>query len=97
MKVYISQPMRGKSDEEIKTEGVKVMKDIKEKFGYSDFLKTLFDDAKEKRPLEALGAAIQLMADADIVCFCKGWQEYRGCRIEHQCAQEYCKIIVYEV
>ncbi len=29
MKVYISQPMRGKSDEEIKTERVKVMSDIK--------------------------------------------------------------------
>ena len=29
------------------------------------------------------------MADADIVCFMKGWDESRGCIIEHDAAVRY--------
>lgn len=37
-----------------------------------------------------------IMEDADIVVFCEGWQDSRGCRLEHAVAQEFGKKIIYK-
>ena len=36
-----------------------------------------------------LGKSLELLSDADIVVFAKGWRNARGCRIEFKCAKEY--------
>ena len=36
-----------------------------------------------------LGKSLELLADADIAVFAKGWREARGCQIEFKCAKEY--------
>lgn len=36
-----------------------------------------------------LAQSLRVMSGADIAYFCKGWEEARGCKIEHLCALEY--------
>lgn len=95
-KLFISQPMSGKTEEEIKAEREKLIEEatklIKEPVEVIDsFLEDVPDDAK---PLWYLGESILLMSTADYVYFAENWFDYKGCRIEHDCAQQYGYIIV---
>ena len=90
-KVFISQPMNQKSEEEIQADRKKLM--IMTKALFDEEIKIIDSyfpaTGKKEKPLRLLGKGIELMADADAVVFAKGWQDYRGCRIEHSCAFEY--------
>lgn len=90
-KVFISQPMVDKTDEEIKTVRNKIIEEIK---AYIDddvkVIDSFFEGAPhDAKPLWFLGKSLQLLSGADIAYFAKGWERYRGCRIEHTCAVEY--------
>ena len=91
MKVFISQPMGDKTDEEIKTEREKAVSIIKEKYNQDvEIIDSFFENAPHNaKPLWFLGRSLELLADADVAYFCKDWELYRGCRIEHICAKEY--------
>lgn len=97
-KLFISQPMRGKSNEEIIAERVKAVKAAAEKLGEPvEVIDSFFKDAPATAaPLWFLGKSLELLADADIVYFCPGWDTARGCKIEHQCAVEYGIERIYE-
>ena len=41
------------------------------------------------KPLWFIGKSLELLADADVAYFAPGWEEARGCKIEHTCAVEY--------
>lgn len=80
-KVMISQPMAGKTEEEIKTTRDRAIKKLNE-LGY-EVVNTLFTDewvAKEKSndvvnvPLWFLAKSLQKMSECDAVYFCKGWE-----------------------
>lgn len=92
-KIFISQPMKGKSNEEIKKERELIIKDIKAIMDMEDeqfvILETVFDDFKGATPLKFLAKSLMVLADADYAYFAEGWEEARGCRIEHECALEY--------
>jgi hypothetical protein len=104
-KMMISQPMAGKSKEEIKStreKGIKFADDN----GY-EFINTLFTDewySKEKMqergvvniPLCFIAKSLENMSLCDVAYFAKGWEETRGCRIEHEVAKAYEVEIVYE-
>lgn len=49
---------------------------------------TFFEGIVEN-PLILLGESIKLLAGADVAIFCKDWEKYRGCVIEHECAVRY--------
>ena len=52
---------------------------------------------EELTPLGYLAFSIKCLADADVAYFAKGWQDYRGCKIEHECAMQYgVKVILSE-
>lgn len=91
MKAFISQPMQGLSDDEIKTEREKAIAALKEKYGEDiDIIDSFFENAPhDAKPLWFLGKSIELLSAADILYFCKGWEQARGCKIEHTCAIEY--------
>lgn len=95
MKVFISQPMKDKTERKIfekRGEVKEKLKNIlKEDF---EIIDTFFTD--DAPPLEKLGRSIQLMEQADIVYFCHGYQYARGCYIEYMCAQRYGKTIMLE-
>jgi hypothetical protein len=90
-KLFISQPMRGKSDEEILIERDQAIAKAKEIINDDvEVLETFFDDFdSDAKPLEYLARSIEYLAKADVVYFVGGWNEARGCKIEHQCAVEY--------
>jgi len=90
-KLFISQPMRGKSDEEILKEREHAIQKAKELIGEEvEVLDTFFDDFDSNaKPLEYLARSIEYLSKADVAYFAQGWQEARGCRIEHECAVEY--------
>lgn len=90
-KLFISQPMKGKSNAEIIAEIEAAIKNAEKRFNepievIDSFFLGVPIDAK---PLWLLGNSLELLADADVACFAKGWEGARGCRIEHQCAIEY--------
>ncbi|ERJ97288.1 hypothetical protein RUMCAL_00360 [Ruminococcus callidus ATCC 27760] len=90
-KLFISQPMRGKSDEQIiaerRTAIQTAMHYLNEDVEVIDsFFKAAPHDAK---PLWFLGKSLELLSTADVVYFADGWQDYRGCKIEHDCAEAY--------
>jgi hypothetical protein len=97
-KLFISQPMRGKSNEEIIAEREKAVKAAAEKLGEPvEVIDSFFKDAPvTAAPLWFLGKSLELLADADIIYFCPGWDTARGCKIEHQCAVEYGIERIYE-
>ena len=91
MKIMISQPMMGKSDKQIKKERENLI-EMLESEGHQ-VIDTVLDISEELSPIYYLGESIKKMADADAVVFMQGWENARGCRIEHEIALEYGKYI----
>ena len=105
MKAMLSQPMANKTDEEIIEARNRAISKL-ESMGY-EVVNTFFTDewySKENMqargvvqiPLCFLAKSLENMSLCDIVYFCKGWQDARGCRIEHEAAVAYGLTILYE-
>lgn len=92
IKVFISQPMQNKTDEQIETERKRAVEAIKKEYDGEEveiidsFFKGAPHDAK---PLWFLGKSFELLSTADVAYFVKGWDNYRGCKMEHTAAIEY--------
>ena len=104
-RAMLSQPMAGKTEEEIAQTRERAMAALREK-GYF-VVNTLFTDewysreAMEKRgvaqiPLCFLAKSLENMSLCHAAYFCKGWENARGCRIEHEAAVAYGLDIIYE-
>ena len=91
MKIMISQPMRGKTNEQIRQEREKLVKEL-ENQGH-EVIDTVLDISENKSPIYYLSKSIELLDQADAVIFMRGWQDARGCKIEHQIALEYGKFV----
>lgn len=74
-KLFISQPMRGKTDEEIKAERAKAIEAASELVGEPvEVIDSFFEKAPvDAKPLWFLGKSLELLAGADIAYFAKGW------------------------
>lgn len=105
MKAMLSQPMAGKTDEEIVATRERAIQVLKEK-GY-EIVNTLFtdewysDESMKARgvvniPLCFLAKSLGNMSLCHAAYFCKGWEQTRGCRIEHDAAKAYGLDIIYE-
>lgn len=90
-KLFISQPMKDKSDEEILATREKAIESARRIIGEDvEVIDSFFQNAPaDARPLWFLGKSLELLATADIAYFAKGWETARGCRIENTCAIEY--------
>jgi Asp-tRNA(Asn)/Glu-tRNA(Gln) amidotransferase A subunit family amidase len=88
-KVIIAQPMRGKTEEQVRAERSELVKILTEQ-GY-EIIDTVFPNfTKEGNiPLKYLAKSLEFIADVDCVYFMDGWQDARGCRIEHQVCVDY--------
>lgn len=104
-KAMISQPMAGKTDEEIVATRERAIAALKER-GY-EIVNTLFTDEwyspekmKERGvvqiPLCFLAKSLENMSKCHAAYFCKGWEKTRGCVIEHMAAEKYGLEIIYE-
>lgn len=94
----ISQPMAGRSTWEIEDARSKAIAKLTQR-GY-DVVNTFFTgawDGKERLkgqgvvqiPLRFLAKSLEKMSFCHAVYFCRGWQDARGCRIEHEAAVAY--------
>lgn len=91
-KLFISQPMKGKTDEEIKVERDKIIKCASERFGEVEVIDSFIEENAPDNAnpgLWYLGKSVELMSSADCAYFAEGWENYRGCKIEHECAMQY--------
>lgn len=91
-KLFISQPMRDKTDEKIKSERNKIIQKVKEEYPDEEIevIDSFFENAPhDAKPLWFLGKSLELLSTADIAYFTNGWENYRGCKIENQCAIAY--------
>lgn len=90
IKLFISQPMNGKTEGEILKERETAIEIAKEKLNDEvEVLDTFFDLEDGKKSLHYLAKSIEFLADADVVYFAEGWDKARGCRLEHMCALAY--------
>ncbi len=104
-KAMLSQPMAGRTDEEIIATREKAVKALEE-MGF-EVVNTFFTDEwynkenMEKRgvvqiPLYFLAKSLESMSLCHAVYFCKGWKYTRGCRLEHEAAKAYGVQLIYE-
>ena len=105
MKAMLSQPMAGKTEQEIVETREKAIHALTEK-GY-EIVNTLFTDewyskeAMQERgvvqiSLCFLAKSLESMSLCHAAYFCKGWENARGCKIEHEAAKAYGLDIIYE-
>lgn len=90
-KVFISQPMNGKTDQEILTEREQAFAIIKKNHPGYELIDTFINEelSENHAGLKYLAKSIEMLDDAVGVWFLKGWENARGCRIEHECAEAY--------
>lgn len=104
-KAMLSQPMAGKTNEEITATRERAIAALEAR-GY-EIVNTLFTDewysseSMKKRgvvniPLCFLAKSLENMSLCHAAYFCKGWERARGCRIEHEAANAYGLEIIYE-
>ena len=96
LKAMLSQPMGGKTQEEIVEARERAIHALQER-GYERYGK----EAMEARgvvqiPLCFLAKSLENMSLCHAAYFCKGWEQARGCRIEHEAAKAYGLEIIYE-
>lgn len=104
-KAMLSQPMAGKTQEEIVATRERAIEAL-ERRGYK-VVNTLFTDewySNEKMeergvvqiPLCFLAKSLENMSLCHAAYFCKGWEKTRGCKIEHDAAVAYGLEVIYE-
>ena len=93
-KLFISQPMRGLTDEEI----LKVREEIRIRAEYvigepveliDSFIKDYPGEINKSIPVWYLGKSIEFLSQADIAYFGGDWRNARGCTIEYDVANAY--------
>ena len=104
-KAMISQPMAGKTEEEIRETREKAVKMLEQQ-GY-EVVDTFFTDEWASKdnmerngvvniPLCFLAKSLEYMSKCHAVYFCRNWDKTRGCLVEHQAALMYGLKTIYE-
>lgn len=90
VKLYISQPMRGKAMNDIMAERKQLVAEAAVELRTDDILvlDTLFIN-HDRPKLAMLGRSIEKMAEADAIIFARDWRDACGCRCERMIAAEY--------
>ena len=102
--IFISQPMTGKSEEEIlatRQKAIDKIHQLASKDGEQvNIIDSYIDDATRNEFQGRMGDAInwdiywlsqslQKLALADTIWLCDGWGHSKGCKIELECAMKY--------
>ena len=108
--IFISQPMTGKSEEEILATRQKEIEKIHQLFDADgveiNIIASYIDDATRKHfqkytsddinwDIFWLSQSLERLAMADMIWLCEGWEYSKGCNVELECAIQYGLCIVY--
>lgn len=93
-KIFISQPMRGLTDEEILKAREEILIKAEKKMGkpvelIDSFIEDYPGEINKHIPVFYLGKSIQFLSQADVAYFGGDWRNARGCKIEHEVAKQY--------
>ena len=89
-KIFVSQAMHGRPEAEILKEREQLIAMAHKRVGENaEVIDSYFRHLGDANPLVYLADRIRALADADVAVFGKSWRFARGCRIEHQCCEEY--------
>ena len=91
-KVFMSVPMKGYSDEDIRRRMDEIKENIRGRYKDVEFIDSMVHQdppAGVNVPTWYLSESIAHLAQADLIYFGEGWKDARGCRIEHRIAEEY--------
>lgn len=91
MRLFISQPFTGKTEEEIFNQREEVVAAVKEiyKGATIEVIDQYHQECDVDRRLHHLAESIKLMDSADLIYFTSDWKSAPGCRIEYAIATEY--------
>ena len=87
-KVFISQPMKGRSDEDVLAERERII-DVVLAMNPEATIIDSFIETGDYSPVKMLGMSLEKLSEADAAVFAPGWQEGRGCCIEHEVCVQY--------
>lgn len=90
-KIFISQPMKGRTAEEIERERNEIINKIKAAEGANiEIIQSfLSNKAAQSSSLWCLGESFKKLSEAHIAYFGQGWEYARGCKLEHLACEEY--------
>ena len=93
-RIFISQPMRGLTDEEILKAREEILIKAEKKIGepvelIDSFIEDYPGEINKHIPVFYLGKSIQFLSQADVAYFGGDWRNARGCLIEHEVATQY--------
>lgn len=93
-KLFISQPMRGLTDEDILKARDEIRIKAEDVIGepvelINSFIEDYPGEINKQIPVWYLGKSIQFLSEADIAYFGGDWKNARGCKIEHEIADKY--------
>ena len=96
MKIMISQPMQGKTEEQIRTERKELVEELESK-GH-EVIDTIFAECPPENAdigMWYLAKSIEAVSEVDGVVFMHGWENARGCVAEEYVARKYNKFCKY--
>lgn len=90
-RIFISQPMKDLSDEQIKKERQIIVDSIVTEYGRDiEIIDSYFEGAPANAaPMWFLGKSLELLSTADMAFFANGWEDARGCVMEHEACEQY--------
>lgn len=93
-KLFISQPIRGLTDEEILKAREEIKQKAEKEIGepvelIDSFIEEYPGEINKSVPVWYLGKSVQFLSQADIAYFGGDWENARGCKIEHEIAVQY--------
>ena len=91
MKVFLSHPMHGLSEEEVMSIRARAVALIECVYGRVEVIDNYHHENVPENAgrIWHLGESIKMMSEANLVVFCPGYEEARGCRIEEAICDEY--------
>ena len=109
MKIFISQPMSGRTEKAILEEKMETVEALFDTFGrenteilnsyftndYRADFEDTFKDSIVTFDLYWLSQALEVMAEADVMVMVGDWKKSKGCKIEKMCAKQYNVPIIY--
>lgn len=98
-KAMVSVPMLGRTEEEVRAIIEEKKEYLENKLGYTVIDSYIVEDVPDNVEFDAvylLGKSLELMSECQLVYFCNGYNNARGCRIELSVAQAYGLDILFE-
>lgn len=102
MRLFVSVPTMGRSDEDVEAVKQAALKRVRETLDPSATLTDSYCHADAPAELYGdrigiwyLGESLKRLAESETAFFADGWEAARGCRIEHAVCREYNIPILY--